>query len=148
MFHERQLCKTFINTESADTFLCLPCPYLSGVRQTRIVFLTSAQLEGECPEVLGTGTQPFTQTLITSYLKTKKANLRNFRPLWELKAVEHLGLAKLSSLFPDSPLAHIYLGLCLTLLRDLFVVAGDTWIFSRELTPQSAFNTAQPRLRA
>lgn len=60
--------------------------------------------------------------------------------------------ARLPSTIPtlalfETPLAHAYLALHYTPLRDLLAVAGDTWIFSQKMKPPSAFKDAQSRLR-
>jgi len=71
----------------------------------------------------------FTQSLLISALATRLPNTIPTLALFE------------------TPLAHAYLALYYTPLRDLLAVAGDTWIFSQKMKPPSAFKDAQSRLK-
>ena len=71
----------------------------------------------------------FTQSLLITSLATRLPNTIPTLALFE------------------TPLAHAYLALHYTPLRDLLAVAGDTWIFSQKMKPPSAFKDAQSRFK-
>ncbi|KAH8820992.1 fungal-specific transcription factor domain-containing protein [Xylogone sp. PMI_703] len=54
----------------------------------------------------------------------------------------------LSAAFPYTSLGHMYLALYHTPLQDLLAVAGETWVFSKKLTPPKTFDDARVRLRS
>ncbi|KAI0141688.1 hypothetical protein GGR57DRAFT_401098 [Xylariaceae sp. FL1272] len=53
---------------------------------------------------------------------------------------------RISTLFPDSPVAHTYLALHFTPLRDLLAVSGDSWLFAQKVTEQQSFRKHQSHL--
>ncbi|KAI1258612.1 hypothetical protein F5Y18DRAFT_341182 [Xylariaceae sp. FL1019] len=53
---------------------------------------------------------------------------------------------RISTLFPDSLVAHTYLALQFTPLRDLLAVSGETWLFAQKVTEQHSFKRHQRHL--
>ena len=54
---------------------------------------------------------------------------------------------RINALFPDCPIAHTYLALHHTPLRDLLAVGGDSWVFSQKVLPATCFHEHQKRLK-
>lgn len=59
----------------------------------------------------------------------------------------HPDVENFVDLFSNSPLTHSYLVFYYTPLHSLLAIAGDTWVFAQKITPPSAFQTAQNRLK-
>lgn len=59
-----------------------------------------------------------------------------------------VAVCNLARTLPHASLAHAYLALYDTPLHDLLAVAGDTWVFGKKITPATAFDAAQQRLKA
>ncbi|PVH80575.1 hypothetical protein DL98DRAFT_187095 [Cadophora sp. DSE1049] len=60
----------------------------------------------------------------------------------------HPDIENFMYLFPSTPLAHSYMALYHTPLHSLLAVAGDTWVFAQKISPPSAFQAAQSKLKA
>lgn len=93
---------------------------------------------------------PFTQTLIICCLTSQLPARHNHSYGNELSLLPtaSTSITSLKGLFPTSTLANIYLALYHTPLHDLLAIAGDTWVFGRKITPRSAFDSAQLRLKS
>ncbi|KAK4240204.1 hypothetical protein C8A03DRAFT_31679 [Achaetomium macrosporum] len=54
---------------------------------------------------------------------------------------------RMSTLFPNCPVANTYLALHHTPLRDLLAVSGDSWVFSQKILPATSFHEHQKRVK-
>ncbi|KAH7356557.1 hypothetical protein BKA65DRAFT_547948 [Rhexocercosporidium sp. MPI-PUGE-AT-0058] len=90
----------------------------------------------------------FTQTLhICWFVSRLPSREDSAYPNDHLPQAMHPDIENFVDLFPTTPLAHSYMALYHTPLHSLLAVAGDTWIFAQKISPASAFQAAQSRLK-
>ncbi|KAL3424357.1 hypothetical protein PVAG01_03638 [Phlyctema vagabunda] len=156
LFHEQPRLAS-LQTESISSFLTVPCPENWWNAQTPSIWqallpASSTPEQDLAHEIIDphstSAKSAFTQLLLIGSLASHmpashRANLGDLSGLETSVAVE-----RITRVFPSDPLANTYLALHHTPLCDLLAVTGETWVFSRKLTPPSAFITAKARLKA
>lgn len=91
---------------------------------------------------------PFSQTLLVCSFAARLPKRIEFTcPNDFISGAPDVNIQNFTTLFPSSPLAHIYLALYYTPLHDLLAVSGDTWVFRTKIKPPSSFHAAQFRLK-
>lgn len=155
IYHEQSRSKAHV--DESNSLLFLPCPENLWnascasewqAQNTEYSVQPLHVIERKLSEQYLTSITPFSRYLLTCSLTRRLPGREDptYPNDYFLNSM-HPALSNLQDLFPDSSLAHTYLALHHTPLHDLLAVAGDTWVFSRKITPPSAFHAAQARLK-
>jgi len=91
---------------------------------------------------------PFSQSILLCSQFSKLPTRHDFKyPNDYIPHSIHPDLATLIHEFNFNPKTEAFLLFYHTPLQDLLAIAGDTWVFSRKITPASAFHASQSRLK-
>jgi hypothetical protein len=155
LYHEQN--RSNVQLAECGSMLCLPCPENMWnttsaldwqINQAGYSVQPLHRIEHDPSSQLVDGTNSFSQTLlICSFASRLPARADPKYPNDFFPDNAHPTVVNLRTLFPASPLAHIYLALHHTPLHDLLAIAGDTWVFGKKITPPAAFQSAQFRLK-